>query len=353
MRCKYCYASAGESSNYMTADTACNLISQLSDLNKNKTIKILFHGGEPLLCFKQIMEITDFCEKKLSSKYDFYIQTNAILLDNSILAYLRTHNIKLSISLDGCDAKTNKCRELSNNLNSFDVIKNKIVLINNLGIDYNCLSVLNRYNYKSVSTVIDFFVNNNCHNFSFNYFIKSGRGIENSNLAITNQQLFVATKQILDTVHKYFKLGITLHERNTQYLVKTIVTGKKLFMCANSPCGAGLNLLGVCPNGDIYPCDDLSSQPQFKLGNIKRQSVIEILNNSTIDYFANCSYKNINECRDCRWSKFCGAGCCSRKYFENGNIYSKDPICGFYKLIIPYIQGLLKNNAIPMELYGL
>lgn len=60
MRCKYCYASAGDKCNYMQAKTSINLITQLHKLKKGQKIKILFHGGGPLFCFSQIKEITEF-----------------------------------------------------------------------------------------------------------------------------------------------------------------------------------------------------------------------------------------------------------------------------------------------------
>ena len=353
MRCLYCYASAGDKQNYMQSKIAIKTIKELKELNKNKTIRILFHGGEPLLCFKQIEEIVDFCKKNYKDGIDFYIQTNATLLTPSIIQYLSKNNIKISISIDGCNETSNYCRVLKNSQNSFHIIQDTINNLNKYQIEYNCLVVLNKHNYKYVEQIIKYFVKHNCTNFSFNYFIKSGRGKTNNNLALTNTQLFTTTKKILHTIHKFYDAGIILTERNTNFLVRTIYSSKKYFMCANSPCGAGLNLLGITPTGDIYPCDDLSSEPLFCLGNIEKSHLKDILNNKKLKYFLNCSYENIEQCKNCTLKNKCGAGCCSRKFFENGNIYTLDPICSFYKKIIPYIEDLIKNNKIPKGLYNL
>ena len=158
-----------------------------------------------------------------------------------------------------------------------DVIKRAIDLLNKNNVKINALAVLNKRNYQYVDKIIDFFVENNIYDFSFNYFIKGGRGNKNSHLSLTNEEVFEATKMVVDKIEEYFKKGIILNEKNVYYLYKMVKTGRKHYMCANSPCGAGLNIFGITPAGDIFPCDDLSSEEQFCLGNINEKKLDEIL----------------------------------------------------------------------------
>lgn len=354
MRCEYCYASAGECRSYMSQEIAIKTIKELKEINEDGKIKILFHGGEPLLCLDVIKSVIKFCEENYRREdVDYYIQTNCVLLNKDVITYLKEKNVKISISIDGCDYISNSCRILVDGQNSFDIIKRAMDEMNNQNVLINCLAVLNENNYLFVDKIIDFFVENNVHNFSFNYFIKGGRGNQNSHLALSNDKLFQATKKIIDKIEEYYKKGIILNEKNVYYLVRSIATSKKLYMCANSPCGAGLNLFGITPEGDIYPCDDLSSQNQFCLGNIKEKHLKDILESPIINYFACCNYDKIRECKNCNLKKYCGAGCCSRKFYENDDIYSKDPICEFYKLVVPYVQNLLKSNYISKAIYNL
>ncbi len=354
MRCMYCYASAGDYQSYMSKETAIKTVKELKEINNDGKIKILFHGGEPLLCLDVIKEVISYCEQNYKKEdIDYYIQTNCLLLSRDVITYLKEKDVKISISIDGCDYKSNECRVLANGGNSFNIIKNAIDEMNRQKVMINCLAVLNKKNYKYVEKTIDFFVANNIYNFSFNYFIKGGRGGQNSYLALTNENLFETTKKIINKLEYYYQKGIILNEKNVFYLVKSIATARKLYMCANSPCGAGLNIFGITPSGDIYPCDDLSSQEQFCLGNINEKHLKDILESPIIQHFACCNYDNINECKDCNLKSYCGAGCCSRKFYENDTIYSKDPICGFYKLAIPYVKDLLKNKKISKEIYGI
>lgn len=354
LRCKYCYAGAGEKKFYMPNETAIKVVKELKEINGDGQIKILFHGGEPLMCLDVIKQVVSYCEANYKpDDVDYYIQTNCVLLDDQTILYLKEKNIKLSISIDGCDELTNGCRILPNGQNSFSILDDALNRINKHGVNTNCLAVLNKCNYQRVGEIIDYFVSHNVLNFSFNYFIKSGRGSVNSSFALTNDELFETTKKIIDKIEEYYKKGIRIYEKNVYYLVNNIVTKRKLFMCANSPCGAGLNIFGITPKGDIFPCDDLSSQEQFCLGNINEKHLKDILENPIVEYFADCSYSKIKECAKCNLKKFCGAGCCSRKFFENGDIYSKDPICDFYKLAVPYVSDLIGQNKISLGAYNL
>lgn len=347
MRCEYCYASAGEHQSYMKFDTAIKTIEQLRKINNYNKVKVLFHGGEPLLCYDVIVKIIEHYKTVgLQDDLDYYIQTNCILLDEKKIIYFKNNNVKISISIDGCDKSSNKCRILANGENSIEYIKKAINIMNKHNIKINALAVLNKNNYLKVGEIIDFFVKNNIKDFSFNYFIKGGRGNKNSYLALSNEEVFLATKIIINKIQEYYKKGILLNEKNVYYLIKTIKTKEKKYMCANTPCGAGLNIFGITPNGNIFPCDDLSSQEQFKLGNINENKLEDILSSNVVSYFANCRYEHIKECSNCDLNKYCGAGCCSRKFYENNTIYSQDPICGFYKLVIPFLKAEIEKGKV-------
>ena len=305
---------------------------------------IQFRDVDLAIMIKKI--INYYKEKGLEKDLDYYIQTNCVLLTEDKIKFFKENDVKISISIDGNNRFSNRCRILADNKNSITYIKKAINLLNKNKVKINALAVLNIYNYNKISDIIDFYVENNIYDFSFNYFIKGGRGNENSYLAISNEQLLEATKNIIDKIEEYYKKGIMLNEKNVYYITKMFKTGKKSYMCANSPCGAGLNIFGITPNGDIFPCDDLSSVDKFCLGNINETPLDEILESPVINYFAGCNYSKIEECKNCEIKSYCGAGCCSRKYYDTDSIYSKDPICGFYKLLYPYMKEKLKTGLI-------
>lgn len=351
LRCKYCYASAGIKKEYMAITCARKIIDEMFSVNDE--ISVLFHGGEPLMNYEVIKEVIDYVKNKYNDKkINYFIQTNCILIDKEKSSFLKKNNIKICISIDGNTEESNGCRINEKGKNSLSHIKKAINILKSDNNEITALAVLNKKNYMFVDEIIDFFVSNDINNFSFNHFIKSGRGNENSFLAITPKELYETTKKIINKVEEYQKNGKLINERITYHLIKSVAFSKKEFMCMNSPCGAGNHLIGITPNGDVFPCDDLSGIANFKLGNIMNSSLTEILNNNImIKYFNHCSFSNILECNTCNFRTKCGAGCASRKFFENGTIYSVDPICEFYKLIIPYIENEIASGRINTEYY--
>ncbi len=350
LRCDYCYASAGEKRHYMTSECAIRIVSEVA--KNNKRIEILFHGGEPLLVFRVIKDVINNCKNNLQDKdIHYYIQTNSLLLTLEKAKYLIENGVEICISMDGNSMESNGGRIKSDGTPILNIIMKRIDMLKKLGYNTTILSVLSHHNYKEIDSFIDFLVSNNIYNFSFNYFIEGGRGNKNRSLALTPTELFNTTKRIIDRIIFYRKKGINIIERNVFHLLKSIYTEKKEYMCMNCPCGAGNHLLGYTPNGDIYPCDDLSSVEQFKIGNIYDDDLFNIIQDSDIiDFFNYCSYENITKCKKCDLVSKCGAGCASRKFYANNTIYSTDPICNFYKKIIPYIDNRLLEDEDLREL---
>ena len=102
MRCEYCYASAGDYQSYMTYDTALKTIEELRRINNYETVKVLFHGGEPLLCYDVIEKIINYYKDHgLADKLDYYIQTNCVLLTEDKIKFFKENDVKISISVDG------------------------------------------------------------------------------------------------------------------------------------------------------------------------------------------------------------------------------------------------------------
>jgi sulfatase maturation enzyme AslB (radical SAM superfamily) len=121
LSCVYCYQrhSAGER---MSVDTARRSIDWIFSHVPGyaDAVEISFIGGEPLLEFSLIKEITQYvCEKKPAIPFIFYATTNGAVLDDEMKAWFtaRRDCFWLGISLDGRRETHNR-----NRCNSFDQI---------------------------------------------------------------------------------------------------------------------------------------------------------------------------------------------------------------------------------------
>lgn len=109
--CSYCYYFENDEKTAfhrparLTEAAAEKLIERLDDAfssQQYESIKIIFHGGEPLLYGKARFDA--LCGKLLerfAEKVSFCLQTNAMLIDEEWIAYFEKYKISVGVSIDG------------------------------------------------------------------------------------------------------------------------------------------------------------------------------------------------------------------------------------------------------------
>jgi uncharacterized protein len=106
LRCKYCYA-RGKSDISMSRETAMKAIDlgcQLGMEQGHGSACISYFGGEPLLKFDLLKELTHYAEdeaRKHGIAMFFRLATNGTLFTEESLAYCRDHKILFALSIDG------------------------------------------------------------------------------------------------------------------------------------------------------------------------------------------------------------------------------------------------------------
>lgn len=140
--CKYCayrdlYHDYDKRTNVnLNLDTALSLLYELinywrsnRDTSSNKIVDIGFYGGEPTLNMDFVRKIVDFINRQqnINRIFTFSMTTNALLLDKHI-DYLKEHNFRLLISLDG-DSKGNMNRLDKHGKPTFEQVVHNIDLL--------------------------------------------------------------------------------------------------------------------------------------------------------------------------------------------------------------------------------
>lgn len=98
-------------------------LSILKDNNKSEAY-INFGGGEPLMNYKVINSVLEYCLKKYGNlfKFKFRINTNASLITPKIAEMLRFYDIKPAVSLDGLESANNAVRKKKSGQDTFNQI---------------------------------------------------------------------------------------------------------------------------------------------------------------------------------------------------------------------------------------
>lgn len=352
-KCTYCYSNAGHSKEMMNFNICKKCIDLMYKL-PNKKVALLFHGGEPLLNKNLIVHAIEYAESLKEKKFYYFMQTNASLIDDSIIDIIKKYNINVGVSIDGGNLEDNKYRIMKDNCNSFSIIIEKLKLLHENDIYVNVLSVITKNNVNGIVDQINTLEKIGVKTFAFNYFLSSGRGAEHLEYQASDEEIYQNSiklfERIIEINKKKDKKEEYITERNLNYLIKNMVCKRPLYMCMKSPCGAGNSLLSFMPNGDIFPCDDFLAEDELKIGNINDGSLTEltkkIINKESI-IFSKIFSRNINsieECKKCAEKYVCYGGCTSRSYYFYKNLKSVDPLCKYFKKIIPYIKNRIKEE---------
>jgi len=127
LACKYCYCETSRDTprqGLMTEDVARKAIDWLFAASKDaKHLGLTLFGGEPLLnkpVFRFVMEYSDALAKKHGKKIRYNMTTNATLLDDMVIDYIKKHNFGLMVSLDGPPNIHNAQRPFHDGSGSFE-----------------------------------------------------------------------------------------------------------------------------------------------------------------------------------------------------------------------------------------
>lgn len=99
----------------------------------------------------------------------------------------------------------------------------------------------------------------------------------------------------------------------------------------------------VTPSGDVFFCSYFFGEENV-LGNIKNQSLMDILESKTSKKFIELVRlrKNNQKCSKCLFSDFCMCGCPAVSYMHTENLFETSDQCEMIKYFIK--KQIIKNN---------
>ncbi|MBQ2109513.1 MAG: radical SAM protein, partial [Bacteroidales bacterium] len=252
LRCDYCYAYSDSPHRLSFSPVSIEEdIKKIAGNNTKQEILVVFHGGEPLLCWDRIVEMV----QKLSDTFDdisFSIQTNGTLINKQIVDFVKTHNIRIGVSLDGSDKQTNIHRFGEDNNDYLNTVSRNIDLLTHNGVKFGILSVVTNENYKELLNSMSFFVEKGVRGFGYNYILSKGRSSD-KNPAVPVSELVDVYTKIACYINDYNARHDPkdyISERTVSVLVYSLAH-KPLGACYSSPCMAGDGHFALDVNGDV------------------------------------------------------------------------------------------------------
>ena len=135
LRCKYCFADTGEyhggKRGLMSAEVGKKAIDfVIANSASRRNIEIDYFGGEPLMNFGVVKEITEYAKEqgKLHDKnFRFTLTTNGILLNDEVKEYVNENMSNIVLSIDGRKETNDRVRYRVDGSGSYDSILPKFI----------------------------------------------------------------------------------------------------------------------------------------------------------------------------------------------------------------------------------
>ena len=323
LHCSYCYepdtAKYSSSPVQMDWDTARHSIDFLfHKAGGNHEVSVCFFGGEALLNFKLLRAVVAYAEEKAQQeekKVDFSLTTNATLLTDEMIDFFHAHRVGITVSMDGPEDLHDKRRfSLTARGEKKGSYAQIIPRLQRLFDRYHARPVVARVTVTKGTIAVARIYE---HLTSLGFFevgfspvtAKAGAeyGLESADL----RQLLAGFRELGQTYIARALQNQYTGFSNLSTMLTDLYSGtNKLF-----PCGAGLGLLDVDGNGDVYLCHRFPGSEEHKYGNVMSGVAYERLN----EFINSAHVENKPVCQTCWIRGLCGGGCYHEAYTQFGD----------------------------------
>lgn len=366
LACKYCYyleknnLYQNSHRHLMSDEMLEQFTREYIEAQTMPQVLFTWHGGEPL------MRSIDFYKKALAlqKKYahgkqiDNVIQTNGTLLTDEWCEFFAKNHWLVGISIDGPQEYHDHYRVTPAGKPSWEKVMQGIQLLKKHRVEWNAMAVVNAYNAEHPLEFYHFFRDNGCQYLQFTPIVErltehedgrtlaslaDDREIPLADASVTPQQWGNFLCTIFDDWVRH-DVGKTFVEIFDCTLANWM--GVQPGICAYSrECGHA----GVMEhNGDVYSCDHFVF-PEYKLGNIREQSLIDMLYGEKQQAFSRLKHTSLpRQCKECDLEFACHGECPKNrfekdKYGEPGLNYLCQGYYQYYSHVAPYMDFMKRE----------
>ena len=361
LACKYCYY-LEKNKLYPTAQRHLMSDEMLEQFTREyieaqtmSQVLFTWHGGEPLL------RSIDFYRKALSlqQKYaggrhiDNVIQTNGTLLTDEWCEFFAQNHWLVGISIDGPQPYHDHYRLTAAGKPSWKKVMQGIKLLKKHGVEWNAMAVVNAYNANHPLEFYRFFKENGCQFLQFTPIVERLTRHEDGRTLASladKDEISLSEASVAPEQWGYFLCAI-FDEWVRKDVGKIFV---EIFDCTLA------NWMGISPgicayskecghagvmehNGDVYSCDHFVF-PEYKLGNIRDYSLIDMLYGEQQQEFSRLKHSSLpRQCKECDMEFACHGECPKNrfmkdKYGDSGLNYLCPGYYHYYQHVAPYMD---------------
>lgn len=361
LHCAYCWANANE----VNADIPLETIKVFADKILHKkycsdVVRFQFSGGEPTIKIDLIDEAITYIKDMACTRgieVLFQIQTNAFSLHQPVIDIVKKHNIGIGVTIDQLNPDRDTGRVTKSGRKSTEAVNRNVENLVNQGIKPVILTTLSSYNCADIHEIPIFMKKLGIENMRIIPLIV-GRGGEESfqTMKAETDAVIGGVKQLIDVIYELNTedSSFWIYDLHISQYVRKIMYDRDIYYpCAQSPCGAGRQVLSLFANGDIFPCDGFHRYDMFKCGNILHDDLDEILRAQPIQSIAIRNSKHMDGCVDCAYNNYCIGGCIQEVEMTSDDlseIMKPSEYCKYYKQLFAHLFGMVDEGKDLMRL---
>lgn len=328
------------------------------------TPEVLFtwHGGEPmarpLAFYKKAIALQRRYAK--GRAITNVIQTNGSLITDEWCEFLKANNWLVGVSIDGPQEFHDRYRRARSGKPTWENVMRGIRLLKKHGVEWNAMAVVNDYNANHPVDFYQFFKEYGSAFLQFTPIVErisphaDGRhlaSLQDGSEART-APFSVTPRQWGHFLRAIFKewvrndVGTTFVQLFDATLANWV--GAQPGVCVYAKeCGHA----GVMEfNGDVYSCDHFVF-PEYKLGNIRRQTIAEMLYGEKQSRFSMLKHQSLpRQCKECRFEFACHGECPKNRFAKDrygnpGLNYLCEGYQAFFDFVTPYMN-FMRNELL-------
>lgn len=302
----------------MSDEVLSSYIRQYIDLHSDGEVEFCWHGGEPLLAglpfFNRVIEL----QKQYGQGLQIYnvVQTNGTLLTDEWCEWLKEHHFLVGLSLDGPEHCHDHYRHTAIGTGSFKQVIEGVERLNQYGVEYNLMAVINDYTAQYPLDVYRFLRGLGTPYLQFSPNVerdKTGRLTPSS----------VSPEAFGHFYCEVFDEWLS-HDRGRTYIQLFDSTLASLLGYAPEVClfGERCGHAAVLEaDGSLYCCDHFATQPYY-LGNILTIPLAQLMTSERMLAFAAQKTATLTErCRQCEFLNLCQGECPKNRLYPNTENY--------------------------------
>ena len=350
LRCKYCYYLEKSKlypheHNMMDDETLENFIKEYIESQTMKDVLFTWHGGEPMLrpvsYYEKVMEL----QQKYAGgrNIDNSLQTNGTLVTDEYAEFFHRNGWLIGVSIDGPREYHDAYRRSANGGPTFDEVMKGIEILNRHHVEWNAMAVVNRLNGSHPVEFYHFFKKIGCKFIQFTPVVDASRLGELTEYSVKPKQWGEFLCGLFDEwvrkdVGEYF----------VQIFEATLANwcGVAPGVCSLARyCGHA----GVLEhNGDLYSCDHFV-YPEYKLGNIKEHSIMEMMYSDRQLKFGRDKFDSLpGQCKRCKWLFTCNGECPKNRLLktvdgESGLNYLCEGYRMYFEHVAPFMERMRRD----------